>query len=239
MTQGEQADAPSPQDVWLDHLGEADRYLDWLASMVIPHLDGRVLEVGCGTGSLTRLAAPFVDEITGIDIDPAYVRYAGAQLCNVKNASTAVSNVFDYNPSTSFDTVMALDVMEHIEDETAFLQQMRSLIHENGRLVLKVPAMPSLYNSLDRAVGHFRRYSSHSLRRALNQAGFTIKTMKPFNIVGMLGWWLNGNVLKREHSTAEQIKSFDTLVPLLRVIERLPMPVGLSLVAVADVTQEP
>jgi SAM-dependent methyltransferase len=130
------------------------------------------------------------------------------------------------------DTVVALNVVEHIEDDVGALTTIRQLLVPGGRAVILVPAMDQLYGTLDKELGHFRRYTRRRLATAFENAGLRLISMKWFNRVGTFGWWLNARLRSRRRIPLQQLKTFDHFVPLLQLERFLPLPFGQSLIAV-------
>ena len=222
------------QDFWLDHLGEATRFNDWVFSRVQPYLGARVLEVGCGSGIFTALIAKAGHDVTGYDIHAPYIDMARARLAGFGNARVYCADATEAELDGGYDSVVLLDVLEHIADDTGFLGKLRRTLRPGGSIVLKVPAHPALFSAMDKAVGHYRRYSAASLARAFGAAGFSSVEQRPFNTVAALGWFLNGRMLGRTTPPADQIAAFERLVPVLRAVEdRVRMPLGMSLIAAA------
>ena len=223
------------QDFWLSNLGEAGRFNRWVLSRFARHLGQDVLEVGCGVGNFTVLMAAEGRRVTGIDIEPSYVETARQRLAAFPNANVACGDATSAEWAERFDTVVALDVVEHIADDRAFLARLRAVLKPGGKLVLKVPAGAWLMSPMDRAVGHHRRYDKRSLAETLAAAGLAPVSLTHFNVAGTLGWWLNGRVLRRMTPPGEQVKAFEALVPLFRAAEAIvPPPFGLSLIAIAQ-----
>jgi SAM-dependent methyltransferase len=133
-----------------------------------------------------------------------------------------------------FDTIVCLNVLEHVADDDLSLQAMRSLLDRRGRLILLVPALPGLYGSLDRALGHVRRYTSRELRAKFDRGGLRMRHLEYFNLAGLPGWWLTGRVLRREMIPAASLRWFDMLVPLFRLERLLPWRLGQSLIAIGE-----
>src|SRR5262249_49381447 len=107
-----------------------------------------------------------------------------------------------------FDTVVCLNVLEHVRDPLLALRNMRSALRPGGRLVLYVPRGPGLYSSLDEVLGHRCRYESAALREELQATGFTVESMRHFNRAAVPGWWWNGKVRKRREFGRLQLKLF-------------------------------
>ena len=114
------------------------------------------------------------------------------------------------------------------------LVAIRGMLAPAGRLVLLVPALPALYGTMDRALGHHRRYTRAGLASLLERAGFTVAHIEYFNLAGVPGWWFAGRVLKREMIPAGSLKLYDALVPLFRLERLLPWRVGQSLIAIGQ-----
>ena len=93
-----------------------------------------------------------------------------------------------------FDTVVCLNVVEHVEDDLLALRNIRSALIPGGRAIILVPQDQAVYGSLDKVLGHYRRYSEQQLRKRMEEAGFEIERMIHFNRVTRPGWWLNGQV---------------------------------------------
>jgi len=190
----------------LHALERAQRFNGWMAGAVRPMLGSRVLEIGAGIGNLTSLEVALLD----LEKDAGFEAVAG-----------------------QFDTVICLNVLEHVQDPVAALQRMRGALQPGGRLVVYVPVGPYLYSSLDEALGHRCRYTADSLKAELETAGFQVEETRPFNRVSVPAWWFNGKVLRRRSFSRVQLKLFDLMVPILRRLDRfLPWP-SLGLIAVA------
>jgi SAM-dependent methyltransferase len=228
--------AESPQDLWLAELGKADNYTRWIHAQLAPHLGARVLEIGCGTGTLSALLAEGSERFLAVDSDPAYAEAAHRRLAHWSRAEARHADATRLELDEVFDTVIMLDVLEHIERDVALLARLREFLNPGGGLIVKVPAGPGLYSSMDEVVGHHRRYSSEVLRDAFKAAGFSDTRVWPFNVFGIPGWWWNGKVLRRTMPPGSQIAAFDRLVPLFRAVESLLRPpVGLSLFALGRI----
>ncbi len=144
-------------------------------------------------------------------------------------------HVEDLAPSLSADTVVLVNVLEHVADVATFLAAIHRVLVERGVLLLLVPALPSLYGSLDRAFGHHRRYTRPELARALGEAGFTVERLRFLNLPGVIGWFVAGRILRQRTLRARDVRLYDRcVIPWLSRMEaRLSPPFGQSLVAVA------
>jgi SAM-dependent methyltransferase len=222
------------QDFWLENLGQAGRFNAWVMAEIAPFLGRRVLEVGCGIGTFTALMSVRGHAVSAVDINPEYVTAARRRLAGTPGVEVAEGDATAMDWPQAFDTVVVLDVLEHIADDVGFLRRLSSALRPGGNLVIKVPAGRWLYSPMDEAIGHHRRYTPRALTEAYTRAGFGRPQVKWFNAAGVLGWWLNGRVLKRETPPATQVGLFERLLPAIRAADRLnPLPIGLSLIASA------
>lgn len=214
-----------------------DRLDAWLYAEVTPYLGQRVLEVGSGHGNLIPHLLDR-DLVVATDVDPGsvdlirrkFARYAcvHARLYDVCDPSQEDLRAF------RLDTVVSLNVLEHLEDDVAALSNMAKLLWHGGRVIVIVPAHQGLYGTMDRCIGHMRRYSKQSLARKAAVAGLTVERQFYVNLVGALGWFLNGRLLGQTVPPRGQLAWFNRLVPLLQWIEqRVPPPIGVSLVSIA------
>jgi len=128
-------------------------------------------------------------------------------------------------PREQFDTVICLNVVEHLENDTEALRNIRGSLLKNGRVIVLVPNGPGLYGSLDKVLGHYRRYTREQLQEVCERAGFRVEKILKFNRIGTPGWWWNGRVLKSTTFGFWQIKVLNSLLPVIRPIDRfLPLP---------------
>jgi len=222
----------SAQGFWLEELGEARYFNSWVADLIAPSIRGDVLEIGCGTGNFTGLIARHARSVVAVDMDAEFIATARQRWKDEWRISFHCCDATAEGWESQFDTIVLLDVLEHIEDDVGFLWSLRRALRPGGTLVLKVPAGDWLYGTMDRAIGHYRRYSKKTLRDALGDAGLRESGSFYFNRLGVLGWWLNGRVQKRVTPPAAQVKTIERLALILRQTEGLvPLPFGLSLIS--------
>jgi SAM-dependent methyltransferase len=226
------------QEFWLQNLSEAGAFTRWVLHEISPWLGQRVLEVGCGIGTYTAEMAVGSRKIVAMDMERAFVDEAARRLGQHPNVELICGDATRADlPNTdgaAFDTVVLLDVLEHIEDDVALLSRLRSRLRPGGQLILKVPAMPSLYSPMDEAIGHWRRYDRRGLTEVISRAGLEVARIWSFNAAAVPGWWWNGRVLKRRSPPQEQVALYNRLVPVLRPLDRLArLFCGISLLAVA------
>jgi SAM-dependent methyltransferase len=224
------------QDFWLEQLGDAHRLNDWVYSRFQHFLGRKVLEVGCGSGNFTTLIAAGGHEVTGCDLHAPYVDIARARLAPYPQARVLCADATSAEFGGGYDTLVLLDVLEHIEDDVGFLARLRATLVPGGRIILKVPASRFLCSRMDSAIGHYRRYDRAGLRETLRRGGFDLVEQRYFNLFAAFGWLLNGRILGRATPPADQLAAFERLVPLFRAVEEvLRVPFGISLIAVGQV----
>src|SRR6058998_1778945 len=211
------------------------RYTAFLWDLMRPYVGRRVLEVGSGTGVMTRYLSTR-EEVVASDVDPEYVELLRRTFADKPNVEVRLLDLARLGenglPPHRFDTVVCANVLEHVADDAASLRAMRELLGAGGRVVLIVPALPRLYGTIDAAIGHHRRYTRDEIDAKLHAAGLEVEHVSYFNLLGMVGWWLNARVLKRRSVPGLQARLNDRLVPLLRLERRLNPPIGMSLLAV-------
>lgn len=218
-------------------LAEAKNYYRWVVSQFAPFLGKRVIEIGAGIGtfSLSILTHTTVSELVmvepGDNLFPLLQkRFAGEPRVRI------IHGYFqDLDPSASADSVVLVNVLEHVAEDRALLNDVHEVLLPGGTLLLLVPALSVIYGTLDEAFGHYRRYSVPSLADKLQEAGFQILLLSYFNLPGILGWFLTGRVLRRRTLKPRHVRLYDRwVVPWLSRLEgRWPPPFGQSLMAVA------
>jgi glycosyltransferase involved in cell wall biosynthesis len=231
--------------VTLARLAKLEPYNRWLVARFASALGRRVLEIGAGFGNLTRHLVeedprgPARELVVASDVDPVAVEYLKGSFRDnpiVRVASyrfpLAASEQEEIR-GLSIDTIVCCNVLEHIEDDRATLSDMFALLQPGGRLILLVPALSWLYGTLDRHLRHFRRYEKAELEEKLAGAGFGLEDIRFVNRVGILGWFVNGRILRRSVLPRAQLKAFKLFFPLLRREEKNPPAAGMSLLAIA------
>ena len=218
----------------LEVLEGANRYNRWIYDRIRGGIGRRVLEVGCGTGTITQFLADR-DLVVGVDVSPEYVRIATDRFRDRPNVVIRLQDItqsIEELRQDRFDSAVSVNVFEHIADDVRALQALHALLEPGGTLTLLVPSHPVLMSPFDRAIGHHRRYTKRSLRPKLESAGFRVRRLRRSNPVGALGWAVNNCLLRRRRLGA--VGLYDLLVPVLSWFDqRLEPPIGLSLIALA------
>lgn len=218
----------------LDRLNHAPRFTRWMADVVRPYVGNRVLEIGAGTGNMSIQLMPR-SVYWATDVNPHYVGYLDSLRATrpyMQVAYTDGMNAQSFPAGQSFDTVISLNVLEHLQDDVGALRNIRDALDEGGRAIVLVPNGPELYGSLDEVLGHCRRYTKEALVEACETAEFRVEKVLEFNRPGVVAWWLNGRVLRRRTFSLVQIRILNLMTPIFRVTDRwLPLP-PLSLIAI-------
>jgi SAM-dependent methyltransferase len=207
-----------------------------LFSLLKPYLYGNVLEVGAGIGNITKMALshPSVSSLTCIEPDVEC-----ASLLNALDAEIPFDVIIGHFPEKlpdrEFDCIWYFNVLEHIENDISALSASYSLLKPGGYLVLFLPAFQMLFGSMDRLLGHFRRYNKKDISKKLQKTGFSVIVNRYSNFIGFFGWFINNRILKIGSQRRFQVFLFDRLIlPLQSILERLfEPPFGQSLFVVA------
>jgi glycosyltransferase involved in cell wall biosynthesis len=224
--------------ITLRRMAELSVYNRWLHDRFESWLGSRVLEVGSGVGNQTRFFADR-ERVVASDIEPHYVRELLTRF--EKNGNVRVASFrFPLTPEDladlvkeRIDTIVCLNVLEHIEDDAGTLADFGRLLQPGGHLALLVPALPALYGTLDENLRHFRRYEKAALAALVARAGFAVESIRYLNRPGVFGWWLNSRVLRRRVLPKGQLGAFKWIMPLLRWEEKTEPSFGMSLLVFA------
>jgi SAM-dependent methyltransferase len=211
----------------------AHRYNQWIYDRVRDGLGQRVLEIGCGTGTITSFLADR-QLVVGIDVVDRYIRSTAERYRDRPNIvirrhdlTESIEPLRGYN----FDSAVSVNVFEHIANDEAAIKAVYTLLEPGGRFTVLVPCHPTLLGPFDRDIGHHRRYTKSELRRKLEVSGFVVERIRRSNPVGALGWLINVRLLRQRKLRGAAV--FDRLVPALAVLDRVELPLGLSLIATA------
>ena len=213
-------------------------YNHWIFSLIRDDLGPAVLEVGAGTGNITQFLLN-ADRLVCLEPCAPYREYLARRFASHLNVAFAARRIEECPapdaPESSFDSVVCLNVLEHIDDDAGVLARFRRLVRPGGRVIVLVPGSPFLYGAMDRAMGHRRRYTLRGLRRAFVAAGLRPVTSRHVNLLGALGWGWRGRVRRKETIPEAQTRLFDRMVPVLSALERIiPPPFGQSVLVVGQ-----
>jgi SAM-dependent methyltransferase len=218
----------------------AENYHRWIAELFRPFLRGTVLELGAGIGDFSsHLLREEINHL--ILVEPAAelinrLRYRFARAPAVKIHHGELLSWATSSVPGSVDAVIAVNVLEHIEDDRAVLRLMSSIVRPRGAVLLLVPALPWLYGTLDVAFGHWRRYSKAGLVDLLTREGLSIRTLRYVNMAGVPAWFIAGRALRRRSLSPLAVKVMDsTVIRVAKQLEtRIEAPFGQSLLVAAE-----
>ena len=221
----------------LGNLTGTPQYLSWLSRTLRPALGDTILEVGAGIGNLSgRLMAKRILYVAA-EKDPLYLHALRNRFLRTPNV--AVQKLDPEQPGdfagleNCFDTVLAINVLETLDDPRSVLDYVRQTLKPGGKIVVLVPNSPSLFGDLDRSLGHKRRYTASQAAELLRAAGFNVEKAESFNKAGAPPWWIYGRIFRANRINKLTLKIFDKTVWLWRRLEPvLPWP-GLSLIVTA------
>jgi 2-polyprenyl-3-methyl-5-hydroxy-6-metoxy-1,4-benzoquinol methylase len=222
----------------LVQMASARRFNRWMADTIAPFVKGDVLEAGAGIGNLTEFLFRPGSRYVAADLEEEHLEQLTRRMQSHPGVTIAKCDLLNSDDLAPYreqmDTVVCLNVLEHVDDDVAGLRSLRSCLRCGGRAVVLVPQAPRAYGSLDRVLGHHRRYSKSELHAKLLTAGFHLDRMIEFNRITYPGWILNSRILRRTTLSSTQLRCLDFLVPLWRRIDDfLPWP-STSLIAIAS-----
>jgi glycosyltransferase involved in cell wall biosynthesis len=219
----------------LVELGRTRRFTLWMGEVLRPYVGDRVLEIGAGIGNLTSQFIPR-ELYVASDINPNYLHYLRSY--SFGKPYLRVMEIDAQNPDhfcgleNQFDTVVMLNVLEHLADPHQALRNLWSSLESGGKAIILVPQHPALHGSLDTALEHQQRYTAEGLHQALVEAGFNVEKIFDFNRFSVPGWFFNGKVLRRKTFSRVQLKLVDVMMPVFKRIDRIWPWGGLSIIGI-------
>ena len=221
----------------------AVNYHKWIVSEFRPLLGKRLVEVGAGTGSLSELLLQELPERLDI-IEPSEMfEYLEPNLSQIETAAQVNFHQAIFADARDRiaergqpDSIIYVNVMEHIEDDRNELAMIYDTLETGGRCFIFVPALDFLYGAFDRRIGHFRRYTRKDLTEKCEAAGFRVVKSKYMDLPGILPWWVKYKILKSDSLESKSVELYDKIaVPIISKIESLFAPrIGKNVLIVAE-----
>jgi len=220
-------------------IADTHRFNNWMYQAIKPFLKGNILEIGSGIGNITNHVVKDKFSVTASDLRKNYCallkeRFAGNQYLTEVRVIDIVHPEFETEYSDlmgKFDCIFALNIVEHVFEDKAALVNFSKLLRQNGNLIILVPAYHALYNRFDKELKHYRRYTKSRLENLFSAAGLTISGSRYFNFMGIFGWWFSGKILNKKTIPKSQMKLFDRLVPIFKVVDKIvKTKIGLSVI---------
>jgi len=232
----------------LEAMSFAVNYHRWILQSFKPYLGTRLVEVGAGTGSFAELLLLEHTAESLSLVEPSEAMYeimnkrveslsSQSHKTQVQTYNTTFRGVADHLKVTQQpNSVIYVNVLEHILDDRNELALVHHTIGKGGRILIFVPALRWLYGNYDEHIGHHRRYTKADLESKCREAGFQILECKYFDMVGIVPWWVKYRLLKSREIEAQAIKFYDKyVVPASRVVEAKMRPlIGKNLVLIAE-----
>jgi len=221
----------------LEAVAEAKNYYDWIIDSFAGRIGQRTVEAGAGIGTVSdlilRRGAP--RELVLIEPDGGNVSVLRERFQRDGRVVVRHGYLEDFASSLRVDSVIAVNVLEHVDRDADFLLAAHEVLVGKGSLLLLVPALPAIFGSLDQAFDHFRRYTKSGLSTKLRDAGFEIETLHYLNMLGVAAWFASGRIMRRTTLGRGQVRFYDKyIIPTLRQIEtRFHPPIGQSILAIA------
>jgi SAM-dependent methyltransferase len=228
----------------LESMQFASNYHKWILDVFRPYLGKRIVEVGAGAGSFSEMLLGTEPEWL-ISLEPSTnmypllaerLRAAGPNHAGRAHQGTLLESVESIRKTGSPDSVVYINVLEHVEDDVRELKTIHSLLQPGGRVLIFVPAHSWLMGSMDRQLGHFRRYELPDLVDKCRAAGFTIPFCSYFDMLGIAPWWVKYCVLRSQTMEPAAVRLYDRYgVRFSRFLDGLIRPpVGKNVILVAE-----
>ncbi|NTW48586.1 MAG: class I SAM-dependent methyltransferase [Chlorobiales bacterium] len=228
----------------LDSMEFAVNYHRWIYDIFKPFIGKRIVEVGAGTGLFSKLLLENNPDSLSL-IEPSQVYNKLTKQIHSHNTTTKIktynsifTNVCDeIKHNQNPDTIVYINVLEHIEDDLEELATMNKTLCTAGHILIFVPALSWAYGTMDELLGHYRRYTLSELKGKCEAAGFSVVSARYFDFVGIFPWWLRYRVLKsKKFMEPSAVKFFDTyIVPIIRRVEsNMRFPLGKNLILIAE-----
>lgn len=227
----------------LESISVADKFNEWMFKTIEPFCKGKILEIGSGIGNVSCFFLKNGFEILLTDLRDNYCEVLSTKFKEYKNLIGVkqidlVAHDFEIKYADligTFDTVISLNVVEHIKDDKLAIINCKKLLSSGGQLIILVPSYGWLFNSFDISLEHYRRYDSNLLNILFANAELSVIHKQHFNATGIFGWWLMGNVFKKKIISGEQMKIYNTFMPIIKIIDIILLrKVGLSIIYVGQ-----
>ncbi len=223
----------------LEVIAKADHFNEWMYNQFKHQLKGNVLEIGGGIGNISKFVIKDAYSITLSDFNEEYCGYLKEKFSHYENVKGIISIDLLHpqfeNKYTElkekFDSIFLLNVIEHIERDQQAVENCNYLLKSNGHLILLAPAYPWLFCSFDKQLGHYRRYTSKSLKELLKKENLSILSDSYFNFLGIAGWFLFGKIFNKKMLGNNEMSAFNRLVPVAKFFDALFLKkIGLSVI---------
>ena len=229
----------------LQVIKKASRFNQWMFETISPFFHGAILEIGSGVGNISEFLAQKNDEVTLSDVDIGYIELLKEQFHCTKNVKEIIDIDLQlpdflekYAPlKEKYNTVILLNVLEHLEFEDLAIQNCKYLLQTEGTLIILVPAYRFLYSQLDKELGHYRRYTARRIKNRVAKNGLSTEKIFYFNALGITAW-LYGKIFSLKRIPGFEMSMFDKLIWLAKTIDKIVFhKAGLSVICVSKKLQ--
>lgn len=225
---------PKSGHLTLESMSKASWYNTWTTKIFKKYLTGDILEVGCGIGSFTKTLSAY-GNVYAFDVDKISVSKTKESIKNAKVGFGDIEKGIYFFKRKKFDTIVCINVLEHIKHDNQALSRMVSLLKPKGHLILLIPAHPMLFGDIDQAIGHYRRYTKNNIKKMLQKNKLTIKYLRIINFLGAIGWFMSGKILHEITVNEKKLRLFDKIAPFILPVEKvIEPPIGTSVLAIAQ-----
>jgi SAM-dependent methyltransferase len=230
----------------LEAMSFAVNYHRWILGEFRPYIGKHVVEVGAGTGSFSRLLLGESPETLALVEPSGMFKQLERNISAIETPTEVTLHHTIFRSAADEiaaggrpDTVIYINVLEHIEDDLGELQAIHRTLAVGGHCLIFVPALQSLYGNFDREVGHFRRYAKKEIEEKCRSAGFTIVRSRYFDFAGMIPWFVKYRILRASGLSSSAVTLYDRLaVPFVKRFESIiPVPLGKNVLMVLRKTQ--
>lgn len=216
---------------------KANKFNRWMYETIKPFCKGKILEIGCGIGNISEFFIQDSQDIILSDLRVNYLEIVSKKFINPTIKINLIDPEFDTKYDKiigTFDTVFALNVIEHIEDDKQAIANCKKLLKKGGNLIILVPAYQFLFNNFDKELEHFRRYTRKKIETVIAENNLEIVNSFYFNFIGIIGWYVSGSILKKKTIPENQMGLFNLLVPVFRWADKIILnKIGLSVICVS------
>ncbi|GGK13366.1 class I SAM-dependent methyltransferase [Luteimonas terricola] len=226
-----------------ERMAHLDAYYAWALDMFGPRLDGPAVDAGAGIGHFSEILSHAVSPLLLLEGGQENLAVLGRRFAARDDVEVREVDLKDCRAEIAAfgaKSIFTLDVLEHLPDDVAVLSQFREALPPGGKVYIKVPALSWLYGPVDEASGHFRRYSTRSLRSSVEAAGLRVLSCRYMNLAGVPPYFLKSRILKRSENfsrtfSIKQIQRIRKAIPFLRMLDRVTgPPLGLSVICIAQ-----
>ena len=223
-------------------MSKAVNYQHWMLEKISDYLGDSILEIGAGIGNYTQYFLT-KKRVYAIELSPSCLKIlrekfhaANLELFQMDATSREILAL----KAKKIDTIVCLNVLEHIENDLLALQNFYQILCAPGYLILQLPALKFLYGNIDRQLGHYRRYTKKMVAAKVKQTNFKIERMDYLNLIGTLGWFYDARIKGIINQNEHHVTFFDNrIVPIARKFERnVNIPFGQSLIVILKKDQD-